>query len=174
MRRSAKPHTEFGRCRRAAGRLVRDDAGAALVEFAIILPMMLVVFAVIIEGSRLMLSYHGAIAGVRDATRFLARVVPGTICATGGSVAGYAGQLQTIVGASVGGSPVLPSGVTVNSVTPSHTCVTGTYRINPTPVATVTASITVTFPFSGLFTLVGATAPTLTRTVTDRARIFGT
>ena len=38
-------------------RFSKEESGAALVEFAILLPMMLLVFAVIIEGGRLMWSY---------------------------------------------------------------------------------------------------------------------
>ena len=57
-------------------RLARNDDGVAIVEFAIALPMMLLVFAVIIEGSRLMIAYQSTIAGVRDATRYLSSVLP--------------------------------------------------------------------------------------------------
>ncbi len=156
-----------------ARRFWRDEQGAALVEFAIVLPMMLLVFAVIIEGSRLMIAFQSAIGGVRDATRYLARVVPTDICATGGSVTGYAGQLQTIVGQSTTGGAIFPTSVTVNSVTPSLACVVGTYRISPAPVATVTANISITVPFAGIFTLNGGTLAPITTNVSDSARVFG-
>jgi Flp pilus assembly protein TadG len=154
-------------------RFRRADDGVALVEFAVVLPMMILVFAVIIEGSRLMLAYQAAIAGVRDAARYLARVVPSDVCATGGSVSGYATTLRTIVATSTSGTSVLPTSVTVNSVTPTLACVAGTYRVSPAPVATVTASITVAYPFAGVWGLFGASLPTKTTTVTDRARVFG-
>ena len=163
--------------RRAAGparRFLRAEDGAALVEFALVLPMMLIVFAVIIEGSRLMHSFQTAIGGVRDATRFLARVVPADICTTGGSVAGHTAQLQAIVGQSLSGNPVFPIAVTVNSVTPSVTCVVGAYRVNPAPVANVSANVTVAFPFASVFSLIGASPSSLTTTVTDSSRVFGT
>lgn len=155
-------------------RFVRAEEGAALVEFAIVLPMMLLVFAVIIEGSRLMLSYQATISGVRDAARYLSRVVPTDICTTGGSVSGYNAALMTIVSSSTSGGSVMPSAVTVNSVASSLACVPGTYRVSPAPVATVTANITVTFPFAGLFTFAGSSLALITTTVTDRSRIFGT
>ncbi len=160
-------------CRRLFRRFRRDEDGAALVEFALVLPMMLLVFGVIIEGSRLMIGFQSAIGGVRDATRYLARVVPANICATGGSVAGYAAQLQTIVGQSVTGGAIFPAGVTVNSVTPTLACVAGTYRVSPAPVASVTANVTVTFPFAGLFALSGATLTPIVTNVTDSSRVFG-
>ncbi|MBV1867312.1 MAG: pilus assembly protein [Marinosulfonomonas sp.] len=154
---------------------MREERGAALVEFAIILPMMLLIFAVIIEGSRMMISFQAAISGVRDATRYLSRVAPVDICSTsGGSVASYSAQLHTIVSQGISGNSVFPTAVTVNFVTPSFNCVAGTYRVNPAGVAQVTANVTITFPFAGLFTLNGQNLPQITTNVTDAARIFGT
>lgn len=154
-------------------RFMRDESGVALVEFAITLPIMLVVFAVIIEGSRLMLGYQNAISGVRDATRYMSRIIALDICTTGGSVGSYSSQLRTIVSQSITGQSVFPAAITVNSVTPSYVCATGTYRVSPAPVVTVSAQITVTYPFASVFTLVGGTLPSVTTTVTDRSRIFG-
>jgi Flp pilus assembly protein TadG len=159
---------------RSFRRMGRCDEGAALVEFAIILPMMLLVFAIIIEGSRMLLSYQAAISGVRDAARYLSRVVPTDICTTGGSVSGHDPTLLSIVGNSTSGGSIMPSAVTVNSVTSSLACIAGTYRVNPAPVATVTASISISFPFSGLFTLTGNSLSQITTSITDRSRIFGT
>jgi Flp pilus assembly protein TadG len=159
---------------RSIRRFLRAEEGAALVEFAVVLPMMLLVFAVIIEGSRLMMSYHAAISGVRDATRFLARVAPGNICATGGSVASYASQLQTIVSQSTSGASVFPPAVTVNSVTPTLACVSGTYRLAQTPIATVTANVTITHPFASFFALFGAAQSPVTTTISDSTKVYGT
>ncbi len=158
----------------ALRRLRRSEEGAVLVEFALVLPMMLLVFAVIIEGSRLFYSYQTTISGVRDAARYLARVVPANICIAGGTVTAHTGKLTTIVTQSVSGSSMLPSGVTVTSVTPSFSCFPGTYRGGGNAaVAQVTATITVTFPFGAVFSLFSGTLPTLTTTVTDQSRIFG-
>lgn len=151
----------------------KDERAAALVEFAIMLPMMLLVFAVIIEGSRLMISFQGAITGVRDATRYLSRVVPTDICVVGGTVTGHSGKLQTIVSQSISGNSVFPTSVMVNSVTPSFSCIVGTYRLSPAPVAQVTANVTITFPFAGIFGLNGSTLMQITTNVTDSSRIFG-
>lgn len=162
----------YGRFGRLS-RFLREETGAALVEFAVVLPMMLLVFAVIVEGSRLMIAFQSAIGGVRDATRYLARVVPSDICTTGGSVAGYAAQLQTIVGQSTTGGTFLPAGVIVNSVTPTLACVAGTYRVSPAPVASVTANVSITFPFAGIFGLNGGTLAPIVTNVSDSARVFG-
>ena len=155
-------------------RFRRDERGAALVEFGIMLPMLLLTFAVVIEGGRLMWSYQTAAAGVRDATRYLARITPPDICSAGGSVAGRQGEMETIVRNSISGDSLFPSGITINSVVPSHSCVTGTYRVSPAPVAQVTANMTITFSFGGIFTLVGSSLGDITTTVTDQSRIFGT
>ncbi|MCB2131090.1 MAG: pilus assembly protein, partial [Rhodobacteraceae bacterium] len=56
---------------RSLRRLLRRDDGAILVEFALALPILLIFFAVIVEGTRMMKNYHTAISGVRDATRFM-------------------------------------------------------------------------------------------------------
>lgn len=162
---------------RQGARLVRDEAGVALVEFALVLPMVLVVFAVIVEGSRMMIGYQSAIAGVRDATRYLSRIVPVDICTTGGGVTSYAPQLQTIVAQSLTGGTIFPGGVTVQAggVTPALSCVAGSYRVNPAPVVTVTALVDITFPFAGIFTLVGSSLGTtpLTTSISDQSRVFG-
>jgi Flp pilus assembly protein TadG len=160
---------------RAVKRFHRNDEGVALVEFAILLPMLVLVFAVIIEGGRLMWSYQSAAAGVRDAARYLARVAPSNICTSGGSVAGYTAMLETIVRTRTGGAAIFPTGITINSVTPGLICdVSGTYRISPTPVATVSASLTVTFPFAPLFQLSGQSLTTISATITDQSKVYGT
>ena len=162
--------------RRRLGAFARAEEGAALVEFAMVLPMMLLVFAVIIEGSRTMSAYQSAIGGVRDATRYLARVAPGNICATGGSVAGHTTKLLSIVGQSTTGGAFLPGAVTVQSVTPALACVgaAGTYRVSPAPVVTVSAVVRIDFPFGTLLSFFGGQAAgSVTTTVSDTAKVFG-
>lgn len=163
----------ISRARAQLLRFRRNEAGVALIEFAMVLPLMLLFFAFVVEGSRLLLSYEAAIAGVRDATRYLSRVAAVDICTTSGSVAGYTARLTSMVGDATTGNSVFVSGVTVNSVTPSYSCVTGSYRQSPIAIAQVSAQITVSFPFAGLFNLLGFARPDVTTTVTDRARVFG-
>lgn len=158
---------------RALRRFCSDQSGAQLVEFAIVLPLMLVVFAVIIEGGRMMWSYQSVVAGVRDATRFLARIAPRDICDLGGDVSGYEETLTEIVRSAHGGGSVLPVGVSVTSVLPSLFCNVGDFRSNVAPIVTVRAGVEVTFPFAGLFTLVGGSQPTLETSVSDQSRVYG-
>lgn len=154
-------------------RFVRSEDGAALVEFALVLPMMLLVFALIIEGGRMMISYQSAIAGVRDATRYLSRIAPSNAC-TSAAVAGHAIKLTTIITNTIGNTPAFDNAVTVNSVTLSSSPGTGTYRVNPVCVASVTANVTINFPFGSIFGLFGFPIPSVTTNVTDSARIYGT
>ncbi|SFC07855.1 TadE/TadG family type IV pilus assembly protein [Tropicimonas isoalkanivorans] len=165
-------------------RFARGEDGAQLVEFALILPMMLLVFAVIVEGGRLMWSFQAANAGVRDATRYLARVAPSNICDTMDSIGTYvsASDLATIVEKrSASGRFFGTKLVEILSAQPSYACFDGTegdtavtYRVPVVGVAEVTATVQVTFPFAGLFELAGGQRATFTKTVTDQSRIFGT
>ena len=55
-------------------------SGATVVEFAILMPVMLVCFGTIVEGARIYWNYQSAVSGVRDAARYLARTTDGQIC----------------------------------------------------------------------------------------------
>jgi hypothetical protein len=124
---------------------------------------------------RLFWSYQAAIAGVRDATRYLARVAPADLCTSGGSVTGYTTRLEDIVETTINGGALFPAGVTVTSVTPSLTCITSLgLRQASVPVATVSANITITIPFSQVMRMVGAApAAAINTTVQDQARVYG-
>ena len=155
-------------------RFLKDRSGAALVEFAIALPLLLILFAVTVDGARMMWSYQKTAAGVRDATRFLGRAAPARICDAGGSVAGYQTQLEQIVrDAATTGQSIAIQGSNVLSVVPSHVCIDNGYRGGVVAIATVTASVRITLPFSTVFALIGTAPGTFTATVTDQTRIFG-
>lgn len=151
----------------------RSERGAILVEFMLVFPLMLLFLAVIVEMTRMLSSYQKALAGVREATRYVSRTAPVDICVSGGSLNGYTTTLTSQVRNDISGTGVFAPLVTVNSVTPSHACVIGTYRVSPAPVATVTANVTITFPFGSLFSLFGSTIPSVTTNVADSARIIG-
>ena len=160
-------------------RFARDTEGAALVEFGLVLPVMLLLFSVTIEGARLMWSYQAAIAGVRDATRYVGRVVPGDICGTSSATAAQASimawqdTVTDIVRNSAGGVPLFPASIIVDDVTPVVDCKPGAFHLAYTPVATVTADMTITWPFSGIFSLFGGVPPVTHLQVADTGRIFG-
>ena len=153
----------------------RREDGAALVEFAVSLPLILMMAFLTIESMRLFWSYQAAIAGVRDATRYLARIAPADICTSGGSVASYATQLETIVETTISGGALFPAGVSVTSLTPSLACVTSLgLRQASVPVASVRATLTITMPFSQVLRVIGVTpAATITTNVQDQARVYG-
>ena len=154
-------------------RFAADDDGAIIVEFSIVMPIMLLFLALTIESSRMMWSYQSVIAGVRDAGRYLARVTPADICIAGGSVVGLTSTLKDIVEKDIGGNNLFPASVTVNSVTPSFSCVSGTYRVSPAPVGQVSANVTVQFPMGGFLALFGNGLSSVTTDVADSSRIFG-
>lgn len=157
-------------------RFWKDSGGAALVEFAIVLPIMMLTFAMIIEGSRLMWSYQVTISAVRDATRYLGRVTPRDICDGGStaSITDFNSTLNLIVSNSAGGTTIFPSGITLDSVVPSLSCPILSLGADPTPIAQVTATITVTFPFSGVFSFAGGgDLASMTKTISDQTRVFG-
>ena len=153
----------------------RREEGAVLVEFAIPRPLILILALLSVESMRLFWSYQAVIAGVRDATRYLARVAPADLCTSGGNVTGYATQLKGIVESTINGTALFPAGVTVTSLTSAHTCITSLgLRQASVPVATVSANVSITMPFSQILRIVGgAPAATLTTTVRDQARVYG-
>ncbi|MES0827673.1 TadE/TadG family type IV pilus assembly protein [Ruegeria sp. SCP11] len=155
-------------------RLAKRDDGAILVEFGLILPFMVLLLAGTLEFARVMWSYQAVIAGVRDASRYMSRITPSDICSSGGTVTTLAPTLKGIIeNERKGDERILPPHITVNSVTPSLTCVTGTYRVSPAPVGQVTANITINFPMGGLFAAFDGRTPSITTNVSDTTRIFG-
>lgn len=153
----------------------RREDGAALVEFAISLPMILVVSYCAIDSMRLFWSYQAAVAGVRDATRYLARIAPADICGAGGSLVAYQAQLATIIDSTIDVGALYPPGVQITNVTANHLC-EGTLGLRQAqvPVATVSADLSVELPMTGVLTLIGGAGwGTLTTTVTEQARVFG-
>lgn len=160
----------------ALRRFGRDESGLALVEFAICLPLMILVFGMVIEGSRLMWSFQNGISGVRDATRYLARITPADVCEPGGTTFDdQSDTLSTIIRNRIGtDNSILPRGVALVDVTATLDCVDGIYRISPAPVAQLTARVEITHPFAGLFALAGGGIDdTVVVDVRDEARIFG-
>ena len=154
-------------------RFLRRDRGAALTEFAMILPLSLLLFATIVESTRMLWAYQATAAGVREATRYVARVAPKDIC-PGGSLGAYEGDALAIVAQSSQGAPIFTGGIRIVSVQGRLLCDHGAWHGGPAGIAEITATLEVTFPFGGIFGLVGGGAPTLTAILSDQSRIFGT
>ncbi|WP_170476446.1 TadE/TadG family type IV pilus assembly protein [Ruegeria arenilitoris] len=158
---------------RVIRRFRRDEAGAALVEFAILLPIMLATFALIAEGGRLFWSYQNAITGVRDTARYVGRIAPADLCSASPSAS--IGDFQASVATTL--TSLSTTNITIGLDDLSLECVgaAGEYRVSPTPVAVLSASLTISdLPFAPLFQLVGGAGMTqIQTTVTDRSRVFG-
>lgn len=178
----------------------KQDEGAALVEFAIILPLMLLAFFTIVEFSRLFFSYQGALAGVRDATRYLARTQDERICVTDPSGSNYTTYTQSAwnsanASTTDGDTPntyygivwrnmrteaasELPANVELNQIQYRHFCEAGTgggFRQALVPMAELRAQFTVTMPLVGILEINGQPLiDPIVRVIVDQSRIYGT
>ena len=153
--------------------LRRSEDGAVLVEFGLLLPTFVLFFAMAVEGSRTFWSYQATISGVRDAARYVGRSAQSNLCIVGGDVSNMTATVTSIVRNTSEGATLFPSSVTVTSVTPSLTCVTGNFRLNQTPVVTVTAKLEITYPFASVFSFLNVSLPTVSTSVSDSSRVFG-
>jgi Flp pilus assembly protein TadG len=165
-------------------RFRRAEDGSALVEFAISLPLILVVSFGTIDSMRLFWSYQAAVAGVRDAARYVARMAPDNICTTGASLADHLSARSvnpttiidsTLFANAAGSRAVYTGGVTITNVTTGITCVStlGLRQAN-VPVVRVSADMNITMPFSGILVLVGGNGfGTITTRIIEDARVFG-
>ncbi|MGB5865479.1 MAG: TadE/TadG family type IV pilus assembly protein [Sulfitobacter sp.] len=151
----------------------KSEAGSALVEFALAVPLCLVFFAIAIEGARTFWAYQTVISGVRDAARFVGRATPNNICTVGGSLSDLDAKITQIVRDTREGNTLFPASITVTSVFSSLTCITDDFRLDQTPIATVTATLTIDYPFAPIMGLFGAAQTTVTTEVSDSSRVFG-
>lgn len=152
----------------------RSESGAAVVEFVIVFPFMVLIFAIIVEFGSMLWAYQSTVAGVRDASRYLARSSPVDLCVPPtGSIASQSATVRTMIEKDRSGLDVLPGSVSVNSVTVSHRCVTGTFRTSPMAIAQVTAVVDVQMPLGALFGYFGSGLSAFQTTVADEARVIG-
>lgn len=151
--------------RKTFRRFARREDGVALVELAVTLPLILLVFAVIIEGSRTFWAYQSVISAVRDATRYAARAAGTDTC---GPLNAVTPRVADIVNESI-----MPGAVTVDTVEAWADCpaIAG-LRTELMPVATVTATITIAMPFAGIFRLAGTDLGAVTTTVSNSTRVY--
>lgn len=172
------------------GRFRREEEGVALVEFALFLPLFLLAFFTIVEFSRLFFSYQGALTGVRDATRYMARTLSSETCEglAGGTkvnltreeTPGPGNIYYNIVLRNMDTelAQVLPVNVELLYVQPAYFCVEGaapdSYRQLRVPMAEIEARFRVTLPLVGILELNGQPIiDPIEHSVVDQSRIYG-
>jgi Flp pilus assembly protein TadG len=162
-------------------RFLRRERGATAVEFAFLMPVMMVCFGAITEGARIYWNYQSVVSGVRDASRYLARITPDTICNGVANPAyvtlpGGAARARAIIDRNVGTGTanLFPLAVTVSSVTAAYSCPDLNLQTDPTPVARVEAKLTIQLPFGSVFEFFGRRSNSRVHTkIIDQSRIYG-
>ncbi len=151
----------------------KDQKGAALVEFGLVIPILFLFLAVVIDGGRMAWIYQTASYGVRDAARMVARIAPSDLC-NGGSVDVYDAMVTQIVTDSISDMSVIPNAARVVDVTPTLArCVTGNFRNGTAPIVQVSAEIEIDYIWGGIFGLFGDALGPLTTEVRDQSRVYG-
>jgi Flp pilus assembly protein TadG len=107
----------------------RRQSGVALIELALLIPLLLVMTFVVTEFGRAIYQYNTITKSVRDAARYLTTQTPGT----------HVTEAQNLVvyGTTTAGSNPLALGLTTAMVSAAWPAPTGT---NP-PISTVTVTV---------------------------------
>ncbi len=124
-------------------RFFRAKRGAALVEFSLVAPLLILLMCGLAEFANVLRQYHIMEKGVRDAGRYLARVQM-TGCTLNGAAVAEAQNLA-LTGRTSSGSYLLPTWTNTSTVTVAVAqCVDnsgGTYRgRDDMPIIEVTAA----------------------------------
>lgn len=162
-----------------------ENSGATVVEFAILMPVMLVCFGTIVEGARIYWNYQSAVSGVRDAARYIARIEDRNSCigrpigllSESSIIANAIAQERIEANMGSGASNLFPLGVSIvdNSVSTRLRCVaTPGHSQDVTPVVVVAVRVRVDLPFGTVFEFFGGRENTrMVSRITDQARIYG-
>ncbi|HTH77459.1 MAG TPA: TadE family protein [Ramlibacter sp.] len=111
--------------------------GVAIIEFALILPMLLVLMMIVTELGRAIMDYGTLVKSVRDAARYLSVQTPGTKITEAKNLVVYGNPDGT-------GSPLVPGLTTANVPNPTWTAA------GSTPVITVVTIKITGFQFEPL------------------------
>lgn len=95
-------------------RFVRRRDGAALVEFALIAPLLVALMCGMVEFANAMRQYHVMEKGVRDAARYAARVQLSGCTIPAGAIT--AARNLALTGRTSGGTNLLPGWTNANTV----------------------------------------------------------
>jgi len=151
-------------------RLRRSSDGAALVEFTIAAPLLLLLMCGVVEMANAMRQYHVMEKGVRDAARYLAASSANPPCVGVADPPGYSwSQAKTeakhlaLYGVTSGGAAFFKGWTDDNTVTVNDgTCLTNPRGASANPLARVTVTATATYSQLGMLSLIGLASPTLT------------
>jgi Flp pilus assembly protein TadG len=150
----------------------RDDEGSALIEGAIILPVLFILVFGVFEFSWLICQQHLISTGIRDAARYIAR----SANPNDATIKKDAKYLAT-TGAIDGNTPRV-SGWTADDVEISYTFITNATNDNGLTsfrggavIESVTVSTTFTVPSLGFFGILSLSPPTLK--VSHQERVIG-
>jgi Flp pilus assembly pilin Flp len=152
-------------------RLVGDERGGALAEFALGLIPLILAFALIFEVGRAFWIHQAAIKGVRDATRYLTRVED----PSDGAAQAVAQNLM-LTGQQTGGVARWDSGaaapmvVAIQNVDNSDGGLRGPATIR---MVTVGTNVEIPLPLAGVFTLFGGAPAAFTFSLSDTGRHYG-
>ena len=111
---------------RWANLLFRDQNGAAAAEMALIIPLALALIFTTFEGAYYMICEHRVVKGVRDASRYAARLDLSNYACPGGTFSGSTATVQNLArtGLLSGGSAAV-SGWVNSDVTIAVSCLSG-------------------------------------------------
>jgi Flp pilus assembly protein TadG len=119
----------------------RPQRGAALIELALIMPLLLLLTFITTEFGRAMYEYNTVVKATRDAVRYLSVQTPGTHITEARNLMVYGNTAGT-------GTP-LASGLSLTNVPAGSCCTWQTVGANPI-INTVTVRIT-SYTFHSLF-----------------------
>jgi Flp pilus assembly protein TadG len=127
---------------RLLSRFRKAHDGAALVEFSLLAPVLILLMCGLSEFGNALRQYHIMEKGVRDAARYLTRVEMSGCTINGGSIT--VAQNLALTGQTSGGSYLLPTWTTPSTVIVTVAdCVSNTSRVyrghDQMPVIEVTA-----------------------------------
>ena len=119
----------------------RQERGAALIELALIMPLLLLLTFITTEFGRAMYEYNSVVKATRDAVRYLSVQTPGTHITEARNLMVYGNTAGT-------GTP-LARGLSLTNVPAGSCCTWQTMGANPI-INTVTVRIT-SYTFHSLF-----------------------
>jgi Flp pilus assembly protein TadG len=139
-----------------ARQALRCEQGNAAAEFAMVLPLLLILLFAFYEAGRLFWNYNVVASSARDAARFAARlpiVCPGSLAPSDET---KVKQLARTGIPASGGTPLLPGWTSDSSVTVQVTCISNpsgnTYQGRYNGMAQIpTIKVTAAAPYSILF-----------------------